>query len=73
MELLQAELQRVYGDRVQFACIDTTQTSLDSFPLISRVVQMGYNFPITAINGKPRLAGGIDIDQIKNLLDEILP
>jgi len=34
---------------------------------------MGYNFPITAINGKPRLAGGIDIDQIKNLLDEILP
>lgn len=68
---LKAELQRAYGDKVQFACIDTTQTSLDSFPLISRAVQMGYSFPITAINGQPRLAGGIDIDQIKKLLNEI--
>jgi len=56
---------------VQVDYIDTAQTPLSSFPLISHVVQMGYSFPITAIDGQPRMAGGVDIDHVKKLLDEM--
>lgn len=71
MEELAAGLKQAYGDRVQVNYIDTTQTTLSSFPLIARVVQMGYNFPIIAINGQPRMAGGVDINQIKEILDDM--
>ncbi|MGI6434467.1 MAG: hypothetical protein ACOX0F_03795 [Syntrophomonadaceae bacterium] len=71
MEELAAELKKAYGEKVQVNYIDTTQTSLSSFPLIARVVQMGYSFPIIAINGQPRMAGGVDINQVKKILDDM--
>lgn len=61
---------QLYGETVEVDYIDTTNRDLNSFPLISRVVQMGYSFPIIAINGQPRMAGGLDVNQIKRLLNE---
>lgn len=61
---------QLYGEKVEVDYIDTTNRDLNSFPLISRVVQMGYIFPIIAINGQPRMAGGLDVNQIKRLLNE---
>lgn len=68
---LRDELLQAYGKKVEVDYINTSSEPLNSFPLISRVVQMGYSFPIIAINGQPRMAGGIDVNQVKNLLDEL--
>jgi hypothetical protein len=69
---LRDELLQNYGKRVEVDYINTSGEPLNSFPLISRVVQMGYSFPIISINGQPRMAGGIDVNQIKNLLQEVM-
>lgn len=37
-----------------------------------RVIQMGYSFPIVAVNGNPRFAGGIDFEVIQKLIKEII-
>ncbi|MEN6463319.1 MAG: hypothetical protein ABFC94_18365 [Syntrophomonas sp.] len=45
---------------------------LDKYPLMQKVLRMGYSYPITLINGRPRFAGAIMTPEIKNCIDEIL-
>lgn len=67
---LAADLKGQYGDKIEVSYIDTDQVGLGSYPVISRVVQAGYTFPIVAINGKPRLAGGFDLNSVREVLEE---
>lgn len=69
-EQLVADLKGQYGDKVEVHYIDTDQAGLGSYPMISRAVQAGYNFPIVAVNGKPRLAGGVDTNSVREVLEE---
>lgn len=39
---------------------------------MNQVLQMGYPYPITLVNGEPKFAGGIMLPEIKELIDEIL-
>lgn len=67
---LAAELKAQYGEKVDVKYIDTDQAGLNSYPMVSHVVQAGYNFPILAVNGKPRLAGGFDVASVREILEE---
>jgi len=67
---LASDLKIAYGDKVAVKYIDTDQTGLGGYPMVSRAVQAGYNFPIIAVNGRPRLAGAIDLESLKEILAE---
>jgi len=69
---LARDLKAIYGDRITVKDIDTRQTKLSEYPLISQVIRMGYSFPIVAVNGQPRFAGAIDQEQIKLVIEEII-
>lgn len=64
------ELKGQYGDKVRVQYIDTDQVGLGGYPMVLRAIQSGYNFPIVAVNGKPRLAGGLDFDSVREVLEE---
>lgn len=49
--------------------IDTDETNLGTYPEVEKVIQAGYSFPITCINGTPRLAGGIPADTIIEIIN----
>ncbi len=61
-----------YGDKVEVKYVDTDKTGFDDYPLLRRVLQMGYNYPITFINGEPKFAGGIMEREISNLVGELI-
>lgn len=67
---LAADLKGQYGDKIEVHYIDTDQVGLGSYPKVSRAVQAGFNFPIVAVNGRPRLAGGIDVNSVCEVLEE---
>ena len=66
------ELRQIHGEKVEVKYIDTDQTGLKSYPSVAKVIIMGYSFPVIAVNGEPRMAGGIDVEAIRNILDEYL-
>lgn len=68
---MKQQLNALFGERVNVEFIDTKDGGLKDHPHVSRVVQMGYSFPIVSIDGQPRFAGGIDINAIQNVIKEI--
>ncbi|HBK52970.1 hypothetical protein [Syntrophomonas wolfei] len=65
-------MKGTYGDKVEVKYVDTDKTGFDNYPLVRRVLQMGYTFPITLINGEPKFAGGIMEREINNIVDELI-
>jgi disulfide oxidoreductase YuzD len=65
-------MKNSYGDKVEVKYVDTDKTGFDNYPLVRRVLQMGYNYPITIINGEPKFAGGIMEREINNIVDELI-
>lgn len=66
------ELKKIYGDQVNVNYVDVDQVGLDNYPIMKRVLQMGYPYPITLVDGQPKYAGGIMIDEIKETINEAL-
>lgn len=66
------DLKKTYGDKVDVKYIDIDQEGLTNYPVMKRVLQMGYPYPVTLINGEPKFAGGIMISEIKQSIDELL-
>lgn len=66
------ELKKAYGDQVDVKYVDVDKEGLDNYPIMSRVLQMGYPYPITLINGDPKFAGGIMISEVKQSIDDLL-
>jgi thiol-disulfide isomerase/thioredoxin len=71
VERLAGELNSSYGAKVEVKYIDTELEGLEAYPVIDKVISAGYPFPITSINGEPKLAGAINLDSVKKLLDEM--
>ena len=65
-------MRQIHGEKVEVKYIDTDQTGLKSYPSVAKVIIMGYSFPVIAVNGEPRMAGGIDAEAIRTILDEHL-
>lgn len=66
------QLKKTYGDQVEVKYVNVDKTGLDDYAVVSRVLQMGYPYPITLINGEPKFAGGIMEREIKSNIDELL-
>ncbi|ADI02932.1 hypothetical protein [Syntrophothermus lipocalidus] len=71
-EKLACDLSRTYGEKVEVKYVDTREKGIKAYPMIQRLAEVGYPFPIISIGGKPRLAGAIDVEQIQSMLDEVL-
>ncbi len=66
------DLKKIYGDQVEVKYIDVDKDGLANYPIMDRVLQMGYPYPVTLINGDPKFAGGIMISEVKQSIEELL-
>lgn len=66
------DLKQAYGDKVEVKYVDVDKEGLGNYPTMQQVLQMGYPFPITLINGAPKFAGGIMTNEIKQVIDDTI-
>lgn len=69
---LAEDLQQNYSDKVVVKYVDVDKEGLDKYPLMQKVLRLGYSYPITFIDGRPKFAGAIMTPEIKKCIDEIL-
>ncbi len=69
---LEEILQESYGDKVEVKYVDLEKEGMDKYPLINQVVERGYPYPITVINGEPRFAGAIMVPEITKSIEQLL-
>jgi len=55
---------------VEVKYVDVDKEGLGNYPTMAQVLQMGYPYPITLINGTPKFAGGLMVNEIKQIIDE---
>ena len=72
MEKLAEELKVTFGDKVELKYVDADKEGLDNYPIMQKVLQMGYPYPVTLLNGEPKFAGGVIAGDIKNSIEELL-
>ncbi|MEN6389126.1 MAG: hypothetical protein ABFD04_01835 [Syntrophomonas sp.] len=72
IEKLSGELTASFGDKVEVKYVDVDKEGLGNYPAVGRVLQMGYPYPITMINGQPKFAGGILSNDIKTSINDLL-
>lgn len=71
-ETMKKMLFNKYGEEtLNLEFIDTADARLADYPEVEKVIQAGYPFPITVINGSPRLAGAISPDSIDQIIIEL--
>lgn len=58
-------------DLVEVRMVDTKGRKKADYPIISKLVDHGYLFPILVINDKPRMAGGISINAAMEIIKNI--
>lgn len=66
------EFKEIYHEQVKVKYIDVDKEGLDNYPIMDRVLRMGYSYPITLINGQPRFAGALMKLEIREIVDGIL-
>ena len=72
-ESMKKALTDIFGtDLLTVEYMDTDSQGLSNYPEIEKVVQAGYPFPITVVNGNPRWAGGMPIDSMIQIVTEAL-
>lgn len=61
-----------YGEEIlSLEFIDTGGVKLSAYPEVEKVIRAGYSFPVTVVNGKPRLAGAISLDSVVEIITEL--
>jgi hypothetical protein len=66
------ELLAKYGaETLSIEFIDTGGVKLGSYPEVEKIIRAGYSFPITVIDGSPRLAGSISVDSVIEIITEL--
>lgn len=71
-EVMAEDLERVFADKVKVEFIDTETVEIEAYPIVPHLLQRGYKFPFTLINGEPKFAGALMISEVKELVEEIL-
>jgi disulfide oxidoreductase YuzD len=66
------EIKKVYGDKVSIKYVDIDKEGIDKYPVMNQVLQMGYPYPVTLIDGQPKFAGGIMVKEVKEVIEETL-
>ncbi|MGE5415769.1 MAG: hypothetical protein ACM3UZ_03240 [Acidobacteriota bacterium] len=63
----------MYHDQeIDIIYIDTAEKGLADYPDVQQIIGRGYGFPVISFNGLPRLAGAINYEDVKSLVDEYL-
>ncbi len=63
-------LDKYDSQLLDFQYIDTGD-KLTEFPEIQRVISAGYPFPLTVVNGTPRLAGAISTESVTEIIEDL--
>jgi len=64
-------LDKYDAETLSLIFIDTDGANLAAYPEVEKVIHAGYSFPVTVINGAPRLAGAISTDFIIEIITEL--
>ncbi|MDD3269573.1 MAG: hypothetical protein PHX14_09645 [Syntrophomonadaceae bacterium] len=71
-EAMKKTLLDQYGEeKLSLEFIDTGDVKLADYPEVEKVIQAGYSFPITVVNGSPRLAGAISPDSVVEIITDL--
>lgn len=68
---LSVSLKEKYGDKIGFTFVDVTTSEIDNYPGVKNILPK-VRLPLTAINGEPRLHGGLDQKRIEELIASLL-
>jgi disulfide oxidoreductase YuzD len=72
-ESLVNAIREKYSEEVVAArYIDTTREGFAKYPEVQRIATMGYSYPITVIDGQPRLAGSVHNDSVLEIIEQII-
>lgn len=63
------ELHKSFGASVKIKYINTDSSGMNE--LCRKIIEAGHRFPITVIDGQPRIAGAFNLNLIKQGLNEI--
>ncbi|NPV27558.1 MAG: hypothetical protein HPY81_09005 [Firmicutes bacterium] len=69
---MEEELKKGFGDKVSVSYTDLTGKDLTQYPEIKKLTTMGYPAPYVIIQGKPKFAGGVMADRIKEAINSLL-
>ena len=61
---LSTELVEEFGSAVEVKYVNIDEEGMDKYPVLPKVLAMGYPYPITLINGQPKFAGRIVAEEI---------
>lgn len=61
-----------FGEQVEVKYVDLDLVGMEKYPIMDKVMQMGYPFPVTLINGEPRFAGGVMDTEVETAVQSIL-
>ncbi|HWP97887.1 MAG TPA: hypothetical protein VN426_13660 [Syntrophomonadaceae bacterium] len=71
VKVLREDLNGVFGKSVEVKYYNTAVNGKDENGYCQQILEAGYKFPITMINGYPRIAGAINGPLIRQQLDQI--
>lgn len=70
-EVMKKVLMEHFSEGVVSLEFIDTGSDPGTYPEIEKVIRAGYSFPVTCINGTPRLAGGIPADTLIEIINEL--
>ncbi|MDD3365180.1 MAG: hypothetical protein PHZ03_09385 [Syntrophomonas sp.] len=70
-EVEKALLDKYGEETLSLKFIDTGGVNLSAYPEVEKVIRAGYSFPITVVNGSPRLAGAISAESLIEIITEL--
>lgn len=68
---LASALQKAYGQKIEINYIDFDRLSFKGYPHIKKMIQMGYSFPLIAVNGEHKFSGSIKVEKIMKHIEEL--
>ncbi|NLC07511.1 MAG: hypothetical protein GX755_06075 [Syntrophomonadaceae bacterium] len=69
--VLARELAQSFGAGVEVKFIDTKDKGIQEYAQLWPLLRNGYRFPFVFIKGEPRMAGGISVEKIKELIEKL--
>lgn len=60
-----------YGNRIKVEYIDIFTVNLNTYPRVIAAIKDGFDMPIIAFNGHPRLSGAINMEEMVEVIAEL--
>jgi thiol-disulfide isomerase/thioredoxin len=70
-EHLEKLLKQKHGDIIEFAYVDVAGEEFKNYPEIEKVIE-NYQLPLTVLDGKPLLQGGVSFIKVSEAINTIV-